>query len=119
MRPDRFITLNLVQPLRRALVTRHASPVNSLPVLMYHSISDDPERGMRPYYRVCTGPQCFREQMHWLKNNGYCGVTLNDGLTWLDSANRRSKAERGGQTAQIGNLQLFRTLNCQLSTINR
>jgi peptidoglycan/xylan/chitin deacetylase (PgdA/CDA1 family) len=111
MRPDRFITLNLVQPLRRRLArigilgTRPSAYNPALPILMYHSISDDPETGVRPYYRICTRPERFREQMQWLKNNGYCGVTLNDGLTWLDSANRRSKVEHGGQTTQIGNSQ--------------
>jgi peptidoglycan/xylan/chitin deacetylase (PgdA/CDA1 family) len=52
---------------------------------MYHSISDDPESGVRPYYRVCTSPQRFREQMQWLKDNGYRGVTLSAGLAWLNS----------------------------------
>jgi peptidoglycan/xylan/chitin deacetylase (PgdA/CDA1 family) len=91
MRLDRFITLNLVQPFRHAfcgvssLVTRHSSLVTSLPILMYHSISDDPEPGVRPYYRVCTSPQRFREQMQWLKDNGYRGVTLSAGLAWLNS----------------------------------
>jgi peptidoglycan/xylan/chitin deacetylase (PgdA/CDA1 family) len=51
-----------------------------LPVLMYHSISDDPESGVRPYYRVCTSPARFREQMQWLKDNGCRGVTLSAGL---------------------------------------
>jgi peptidoglycan/xylan/chitin deacetylase (PgdA/CDA1 family) len=91
MRLDRFITLNLIQPFRHAfcgvssLVTRHSSLVTSLPVLMYHSISDDPESGVRPYYRVCTSPQRFCEQMQWLKDNGYHGVTLSAGLAWLNS----------------------------------
>jgi len=118
MRPDRFITLNLVQPLRRSLARigvletqasasslQSSAFASALPVLMYHSISADPETGARPYYRACTGPERFHEQMQWLKNNGYRGVTLNDGLAWFDSANRQSQAERAGQTAQIGNRQ--------------
>jgi len=80
MRLDRFITLNLVQPFRRTLVTRYPSLVTPLPILMFHSISDDPEPGVRPYYRVCTGPGRFREQMQWLKDNGYQGVALGAGL---------------------------------------
>ena len=111
MRLDRFLTLNLVQPMRHtlgginALVTRHPSRATSLPVLMYHSISDDAEPGVRPYYRICTGPKRFREQMRWLKDNGYRGVTLNAGLAWLDSANPKQKSAIGNRQSEIGNSQ--------------
>jgi peptidoglycan/xylan/chitin deacetylase (PgdA/CDA1 family) len=89
---DRFITLNLVQPLRRSLARveilgfQPSPSVTSLPILMYHSISDDPEPGVRSYYRVCTSPQRFREQMQWLKDNGYQGVTLSAGLAWQNQS---------------------------------
>jgi peptidoglycan/xylan/chitin deacetylase (PgdA/CDA1 family) len=65
---------------------------------MYHSISDDPEPGAHPYYRVCTSPQRFREQMKWLKDNGYQGVTLSDGL--------KSKSEIGNRKSEIGKVVL-------------
>jgi peptidoglycan/xylan/chitin deacetylase (PgdA/CDA1 family) len=81
MRLDRLVTLNLVQPFRRAL----AFDAMSLPVLMYHSVSDDSESGQHPYYRVCTSSQIFREQMQCLKDNGCRGVTLSAGLEWLKS----------------------------------
>jgi peptidoglycan/xylan/chitin deacetylase (PgdA/CDA1 family) len=113
MRLDRAITLNLVHPLRRAFVTRHASPVSSLPVLMYHSISDDPERGMRPYYRVCTGPQCFREQMQYLKDHGCRGVTLSEGLGWLAGKSREQKLQTQKQKTETCIVP-----NSQLSTFN-
>src|ERR1035438_614533 len=110
MRLDRFITLNLVHPLRRALGTTLDGPCRSagkaakgemgnvqasglrsqvsalgykLPVLMYPRIADDSEAGVHPYYRVCTSPRRFHEQMQWLKNGGYHGVTLSAGLAWL------------------------------------
>jgi len=90
MRLDRFITLNVVHPFRQAFTAPKRSDGGSaldrfLPILMYHSISDDTEPGVRPYYRVCTGPQRFREQMRWLKDDGYRGVTLSAGLKWLNS----------------------------------
>ncbi len=47
---------------------------------MYHRISDDPEPGVHPYYRVCTSPARFREQMQWLKDHGYRGMTLGNAL---------------------------------------
>jgi len=97
MRLDRFITLNLVHPLRQAFTALKRSDGGSpldrfLPILMYHSISDDPESGVRPYYRVCTSPQRFREQMQWLKDNGYRGVTLGAGLAWLNSPHASTPA---------------------------
>ena len=52
---------------------------------MYHSISDDPEPGVSPYYRVTTSPARFAEQMRWLGELGYRGVTLTEGLAWLHS----------------------------------
>jgi len=38
---------------------------------MYHSISRDPERGVASYYRLCTSPNVFRQQMSWLHERGY------------------------------------------------
>ena len=37
--------------------------------------------------------------MQWLKNKNYCGVTLSQGLAWLNS-------KIGNQTAEIGNQKL-------------
>ncbi len=91
MRLDRFITLNLIRPLmglrRLGLRTSHSAlrAPRRLPILMYHSISDDPELGVHPYYRVCTSLRRFADQMQWLKDNGYHGVTLTAGLAWLNS----------------------------------
>ena len=131
MRFDRFITLNLVQPWHRSLLrigwgeggrspdevhfTRHPSLVTSLPILMYHSISDDPESGVRPYYRVCTSPQRFREQMQWLKDKGYRGVTLSDGLAWLDTAKQKVESRDQKAVASNGNPSIA---NRQSSIVN-
>jgi len=107
MRLDRFITLHVVQPLRGLMRGTSGSGETSLPVLMYHSISDDPEPRVGPYYRVCTSPRGFREQMEWMRDNGYQGVTLSEGLARLaaDSKakieDRRWKMEDG--RAQAGN----------------
>jgi peptidoglycan/xylan/chitin deacetylase (PgdA/CDA1 family) len=109
MRPDRFITLNLVRPLhaiRRSL--RHPRPSDGrgaggegsssefgvrssdspLPILMYHSINDALETGVTPYYRTVTSPSVFSEQMSYLSANGYRGVDLSTGLAWLNSETR-------------------------------
>ena len=81
MRLDRFITLRIVLPLLK--LRRSTEP--RLPILMYHSISADPESGRSAYYKVCTAPKRFAEQMNLLTENGYEGVTLGTGLEWLSS----------------------------------
>jgi len=90
VRLDRLITLMLVRPLRAlgslfSCTSRLASLASDrvLPILMYHSISDDAEAGVHPYYRVCTSPRRFAEQIQWFKQAGYRGVTLCEGLAWL------------------------------------
>lgn len=84
---DRWLTLYGVAPFRRL---RPRGGARVLPILMYHSISDDREEGVRSYYRTCTSPERFAEQMKWLAANGWQGVTLRDGLAWL--AGRSSSA---------------------------
>lgn len=50
---------------------------------MYHSVSDDLETGVSPYYKVCTTPERFRLHMEWLREAGLKGVSLAEGLQWL------------------------------------
>lgn len=85
MRLDRFITLRIARPL---LKLRRPSG-SCLPVLMYHSISNDPENGRSGYYKVCTAPKSFAEQMNWLAENGYEGVSLGTGLARLTASEPR------------------------------
>ncbi len=47
---------------------------------MYHSISTDPEPGFSSYYKVCTSPRRFAEQMEWLAGHGWRGVGVTRGL---------------------------------------
>lgn len=79
MRLDRFISLRIVGPLLRLQRPNGAR----LPILMYHSISTDSERGRSEYYKVCTSPSRFAEHMSLLAENGYEGTTLDAGLRWL------------------------------------
>ncbi len=84
---DRLLTLNFSRPLGLGRAA------GRLPILMYHSISDKAEAGLSPYYRTATSPERFREQMQWLKVNGCCGVTLSEGLSWLENKSGKPKAE--------------------------
>lgn len=93
MRSDRLLTLYFVCPgaIVREWFDRHLAQGTCrntnriLPVLMYHSISSDPEPGIHPYYKLCTPPGRFEEQMLWLQEAGYRGVTLQEGLAWLNA----------------------------------
>lgn len=80
---DRLFTLWVVQPWLRWI--RRGGPQRGrvLPVLMYHSISTDAEPGIPAYYRLCTSPGRFVEQMQWLQVQGMHGVSLSEGLAWL------------------------------------
>jgi peptidoglycan/xylan/chitin deacetylase (PgdA/CDA1 family) len=79
-RLDRLVSLYLSRPLRRAGWGR---PGTWLPILMYHSISSDSEKGVGPYYRLVTSPQRFAEHMQWLAELGYVGLALEDALPTL------------------------------------
>jgi peptidoglycan/xylan/chitin deacetylase (PgdA/CDA1 family) len=84
MRIDRLLTLALFRFLRRA---DRKDRGKCLPILMYHSISDTPEAETRAYYRTTTTPKRFAEQMTWLQQHGWRGVTLREGLAWLQQQN--------------------------------
>jgi peptidoglycan/xylan/chitin deacetylase (PgdA/CDA1 family) len=77
MRLDRIVTLCIERPLAASgVVTRG----QALPILMYHSISDDAEAGVGPYYRVATNPRRFAAQMQLLSELGYVGVSVEEAL---------------------------------------
>jgi peptidoglycan/xylan/chitin deacetylase (PgdA/CDA1 family) len=88
MRLDRSITLNLVQPIRRlAGASQCDMKSKRIPILMYHGVSDEPEPGIRPYYRTNTSPRRFAEQMRFLFENGYRTLDLAAAVKWLKAEN--------------------------------
>lgn len=52
----------------------------ALPILMYHSISDDSEPDASPYYKTNTSPALFAQQVRWLSDEGFRSVGLEEGL---------------------------------------
>jgi peptidoglycan/xylan/chitin deacetylase (PgdA/CDA1 family) len=83
MRLDRFVSLRLVRPFFKGAP---APQQTIIPMLMYHSISDDAESGVAPYYRIVTSPPVFRKHMQLLKTEGYQGVDIKTGLAALNQA---------------------------------
>ncbi len=75
-RLDRSATLYAVYPFLRFA----AGDARFLPVLMYHSISDEHEGNTRAYYKTSTRPEVFRTQMEWLHRNGYQGLDVESAL---------------------------------------
>jgi peptidoglycan/xylan/chitin deacetylase (PgdA/CDA1 family) len=80
VRVDRYLTLSVFRALHRPGLGGAAGVV---PILMYHSISDEPEDGVEPYYRLATNPRRFAEHMSWLNDSGYQGVSLETALAML------------------------------------
>jgi len=81
LRLDRLATLYLVFPLMR-----HASGREpSIPILMYHSISGEDESGLHAYFRTCTSPYVFADQMAYLHSDGYSTCSLAQALDYLRS----------------------------------
>jgi peptidoglycan/xylan/chitin deacetylase (PgdA/CDA1 family) len=77
LRLDRLLTLNFFQPFCRASSGNNKF---SLPILMYHSISDEPEENVPPYYRTATSPKLFAAHMALLRAQGYEVLSLQAGL---------------------------------------
>jgi len=94
MRLDRLVTLGVVNPLRRAssLVPswglRPAAGRRSLPILMYHSVSEDPEPRVGAYFRTAVTPRRFAEHMRFLQLRGWRAVGLRDGIQAFSNSSR-------------------------------
>jgi peptidoglycan/xylan/chitin deacetylase (PgdA/CDA1 family) len=65
---DRFATLYFGRPFAQLFGPNGKGCV---PILMYHSISDNLFGKSHPYYQINTTPEVFAQQMRWLRNHGY------------------------------------------------
>ena len=86
-RPDRLATLYFFHPLQRLL--RRAP--TGIPILMYHSISKNPEPRGNPYFHTCTAPQVFREHLNLLARNGYKTIGLAEAVRRLEQATQSTE----------------------------
>ncbi len=87
-RLDRLATLYISFPLTQLLGPRAGTRV---PILMYHSISDNLFGMSHPYYHINTPPRVFSEQMRWLRNHGFRCVSLEDAWNGLETNANLSK----------------------------
>ena len=88
LRFDRFATLYVAQPLLSTGIGRKDA---RLSILMYHSISETSESGVSPYYRTVTAPHVFKAQMKTMREAGWRGISLSEGLRTLSTAPERAQ----------------------------
>jgi peptidoglycan/xylan/chitin deacetylase (PgdA/CDA1 family) len=88
MRLDRIVTLCLARPLAASGIVSQGP---ALPILMYHSISDDPQTGVSPYYKTATSAGVFEQQLSRLNAGGYRSVRLDEAAAILQSGAQLGK----------------------------
>ena len=81
LRLDRLATLYLTAPFLRVVPRRE----RSVPILMYHSITDEDESNTHAYFRTKTSPAVFRAQLKWLHDSGYTTCSLAQALQPLQT----------------------------------
>jgi peptidoglycan/xylan/chitin deacetylase (PgdA/CDA1 family) len=87
-RLDRLATLYLCHPVARLMGLKSRARV---PILMYHSISDNLFGKSHPYYQINTSPNVFARQMRWLRHNGYRTMDLTEMLAAMGAGQDLSK----------------------------
>ena len=87
-RLDRLATLFVGHPVSRLFGPKSGSRV---PILMYHSISDNLFAKFHPYYQINTLPEVFDSQMKWLRRNGYRTKDLPGMLAAMEAGEDLSK----------------------------
>jgi peptidoglycan/xylan/chitin deacetylase (PgdA/CDA1 family) len=71
------MSLRVFRPLMEMNVV---STRRALPILMYHSISDDAEPNHSQYYKTTTRPALFAQHLRWLNDEGFRSVGLEEGI---------------------------------------
>lgn len=98
LRLDRLVTTGLVHPALQAMRRLYASiRERVLPILMYHSISDDPEPGVSGYYRLNTPPTLFRDHLKIIRDEGFTAMDLT--TAWSEFLERTSDPMATPRTA--------------------
>lgn len=85
---DRVTTLYLSLPLTRLVGPKQSKRV---PILMYHSISDNLFGMSHPYYHINTSADIFAQQMRWLRNSGYRTIDLAEAWEKLEAGEELEK----------------------------
>lgn len=89
VRFDRLLTLSIFYPLSRLKIMPGTS---GIPILMYHSVSNDIQPGLHPYYQTSTSRQTFAAHLKFLSDHQYAVVPLREAVTRFQ--NRGCSKER-------------------------
>lgn len=87
LRFDRAGSLHIVGPLYRLLAGRDGK----IPILMYHSVADEDESAMGPYFRIAVPPGLFLQQMSWLHEHGYRTASVASAVERLQTGDVTEK----------------------------
>ncbi|MFH2044621.1 MAG: polysaccharide deacetylase family protein [Pseudomonadota bacterium] len=85
-RLDRFLTLYFFHPISKYVQNKF-----KIPILMYHSISEESEDHIHPYYRTNTSPAVFAEHMRFLSDNDYSVIDLKKLKDCFEAKNKLTK----------------------------
>src|SRR5215469_1185546 len=88
LRTDRLATLYLFRPLQRYMIGRQEPRI---PILMYHSVSENKGKRVRDYYDVHTSPVVFAEHIRLIHRSGYRVVGLDQVIRQMESPGGDSK----------------------------
>lgn len=89
---EHVISTRLVDPAL-ALFRKGHTRRDVVPILMYHSITEEAEPGVRGYYRLNTSPSLFRDHLQLIKDEGYCAKGLD--AAWSDQGMPNNRAGAG------------------------
>lgn len=103
VRIDRFLTLYFFKHLAKIYPQTEGIRI---PILMYHSISDEPEKG-HPYFWINTPPGRFAEHMKFLHDNNYKVIDLSEAVRLIESSSLNSVVS--DNKAKIGPRSLHAT----------
>src|ERR1035438_7613333 len=87
-RLDRLTTLYFGLPLSKFVGPRNGARV---PILMYHSISENLFGRSHPYYHINTAPTIFAQQMRCLRAAGYRTIDLCELMEGFENGKDLSK----------------------------
>jgi peptidoglycan/xylan/chitin deacetylase (PgdA/CDA1 family) len=90
VRWDRLLSIYCFSPLVRRLMPDRGG----IPILMYHSISDELDDHAHPYFQTTTTPSRFAEQLAALKRWGFESVTLSQAISGLLAKDKKTLAHK-------------------------
>lgn len=97
LRLDRLLTVGIGKKF--AKLTKNNADLR-IPILMYHSISNDIENVRHPYFKTSTSPLVFRDHMKFLHENHYTVISLVEAV---EAITRTPEFSTGHSEPRISN----------------